>query len=211
MRPLAIIEHADHSSALLRRDVEAAGFRADCFSNATVALTAIRRRAYALAILDLDVRDSDPFDVCRELSLIVPVITMTAEGGEDICVQAFEAGADDCVARTMNGREFIARVRNVLRRAADETPAASREFNTLSISLAEMRVRNGGTVHELSRGEAEVLTLLIEYSPAPITAVEMARILSANRATIGTRIKSLRRKLGPDRLVMRRKFGYELK
>ena len=107
--------------------------------------------------------------------------------------------------------ELVARVRNVLRRATNERDAATCDLDKLSISLAEMRIRNGDVVHELSRGEAEVLTLLLEHSPAPITTVEMARILPAKRATIESRIKSLRRKLGPDRLVTRGRFGYELK
>ena len=214
MRPLAIIDPSA-SSATRRRDIEAAGFRADCFADASSALAALRRRPYALAILELDLRDDlhggDPFHVCREVSSIVPVIAMMAECMEDICVQAFESGADDCVAHTLTGRELVARVRNVLRRSAGENDAVTRDLDKLSISLAEMRVRNGDVVHELSRGEAEVLTLLLERSPAPITTVEMARALPAKRATIESRIKSLRKKLGPDRLVTRGRFGYELR
>jgi len=209
MRPLAIIDPSA-ASTTLRRDVEAAGFRTDCFTDAPSALAALRRRSYALAILDLDLGDSDAFNVCREMSRIVPVITMTADGREDICVQAFESGADDCVVRTLTGRELVARVRNVLRRAANDNDAAC-DLDQLSISLSEMRIRNGATVHELSRGEAEVLSLLLEHSPAPITTVEMARLLPAKRATIESRIKSLRKKLGPERLVTRGRFGYELR
>jgi DNA-binding response OmpR family regulator len=209
MRPLAIIDPS--SSTTLRRDLEAAGFRADCFGDAPSALAALRRRSYALALLDLDLRLGDPFGVCREMSGIVPVIAMTADSREDICVQAFEAGADDCVVRTLAGRELVARVRNVLRRSAGENDAATCDLDTLSISLPEMRIRNGDVVHELSRGETELLTLLLERAPAPITTVEMVRVLPAKRATIESRIKSLRKKLGPDRLVTRGRFGYELR
>lgn len=212
MRPLAIIDST--SSITLRRDIEAAGFRADCFADAPSALAALRRRSYALALLDLDLAVDlhavDPFSVCREMSSIVPVIAMTADSREDICVQAFESGADDCVVRTLTGRELVARVRNVLRRSAGENDATC-DLNTLSISLPEMRIRTGDVVHELSRGEAEVLTLLLERSPAPITTVEMARVLPAKRGTIESRIKSLRKKLGPDRLVTRGRLGYELR
>lgn len=209
MRPLAIIDPS--SSTILRRDLEAAGFRADCFGDAPSALAALRRRSYALALLDLDSSEDDPFGVCREVSSIVPVIAMTADSGADICVQAFESGADDCVVRTLAGRELVARVRNVLRRSAGENDAATCDLDTLSISLPEMRIRNGDVVHELSRGETELLTLLLERAPAPITTVEMARVLPAKRATIESRIKSLRKKLGPDRLVTRGRFGYELR
>src|SRR5688572_29411207 len=210
MRPLAIIEQDSATSETLRRNIEAAGFRADCFSDGASALNSIRRRPFSLAILDLDLRDDDPFAVCREMSRLVPVITLTAECDEDLCVRAFEAGADDCVTHRLTARELIARVRNILRRASTSADPTC-ELEALSISLPEMRVRSGGKVHELSRGEAEVHALLLEHSPAPLTPADMAKLLPAKRATIESRIKSLRKKLGPGRLVSRGRFGYELR
>jgi len=114
------------------------------------------------------------------------------------------------VTRTLTGRELVARVRNILRRAPATVDDIC-ELDTLSISLREMRIRTDGIVHELSRGEAEVLALLLERSPAPLTTIEIARLLPAKRATIESRIKSLRKKLGPGRLVARGAFGYELR
>ena len=174
-----------------------------------------RTRPFSLAILDLDLRGSDPFDVCREMSRLVPVMaitadTITAEEGEEIRVRALEAGADDCVSHTTADRELVARIRGILRRAGSGAGETC-ELDALSISLTEMRIRSGGVVHELSRGEAEILALLIEYAPAPLTPPAMAKLLRAKRATVESRIKSLRRKLGPGRLVSRGKFGYELR
>lgn len=210
MRPLAIIEPDSTTAENLRHSVEAAGFRADCFADGTSALSSIRRRPFSLAILDLDLRDDDPFAVCREMSRLVPVITISAEGDEDVRLRAFAAGADDCVTHTLTARELVARVHNILRRASSSSDSTC-ELDALSISLPEMRVRNGGVVHELSRGESEVLALLLEHSPAPLTPADMARLLPAKRATIESRIKSLRKKLGPGRLVSRGRFGYELR
>lgn len=211
MRPLAIIESDESLIAAYRRNFQSAGFRVDCFTDTASALPSIRRRTFSLAILDLDLRDTDPYAVCREVSGIVPVIAVTAEGGEDVCVSAFEAGADDCVTRTLAGRELIARVRNVLRRAANHADPVTRELDALSISLTEMRVRNGAVVHPLSRGEAELLALLLEHAPTPLTVLQLAEMAPAKRATIESRIKSLRKKLGADRLVSRGRFGYELR
>lgn len=210
MRPLAIIEQDHATSASLRRSMEAAGFRADIFADGASALSSMLTRPFSLAILDLDLRGADPFDVCREMSRLVPVLAITAEKAEDVRVRALEAGADDCVSHTTADRELVARIRNILRRA---TPSAgeTRELDTLSISLQEMRIRGADGVHELSRGEAEILALLLEYAPVPLTPLAMAKLLPAKRATIESRIKSLRRKLGPGRLVSRGKFGYELR
>ena len=207
MRPLAIIESDVALSAKLREAVEAAGFRAECFSTATNALTHLRTRSYALAILGLDLRDTDPYAVCEQVSRHVPIITVANECGEEACVRALEHGADDCVLRKTSGRELVARIRNVLRRS-DATEGD--QLDALSVSISEMRVRVGGATHDLTRGEAEVLATLIQHAPAPVTAVRMSQILNAKRGTIESRIKSLRKKLGPGRLVSRGSLGYQL-
>jgi DNA-binding response OmpR family regulator len=95
----------------------------------------------------------------------------------------------------------------VLRRSdASEDDA----LDELTISIAEMRVRVGGTTHDLTRGEAAVLATLIQHAPAPVTAVRMSELLNAKRGTIESRIKSLRKKLGPGKLISRGSLGYQL-
>ncbi|HET8797504.1 MAG TPA: response regulator, partial [Thermoanaerobaculia bacterium] len=96
MRRLAIIEDDAAYTHELRAALEPEGFRTECFDDAARALAEMRSRAFLLAILDLGVRDVDPFAVCREASGLAPLITVTAECGEEICVRAFESGADDC-------------------------------------------------------------------------------------------------------------------
>lgn len=203
-RPLAIIEPDAAAATHLREALEAAGFRTDSFRDGASALSTMRTRAFSLAILDLVLG----FELCGEISRIVPVVTVTTDGREDTCVRALQAGADDCVCRVVPERELIARVRNVLRRTAGDAP--SHELDDLSISLSEMRVRDGGVVRELTRGEVELLTVLLEQAPRPLTPAQLADILKTPRATIESRIKSLRRKLGPQRLVTQGRLGYHL-
>lgn len=76
-----------------------------------------------------------------------------------------------------------------------------------------MRVRVDGRTHDLTRGEAEVLSLLVEHAPRPLTIQQILAMLPeehrVKRGTVESRIKSLRRKLG-GRLVSRGQFGYQL-
>ena len=210
MRPFAIIEPNAAARLELRNAVEDAGFRTHCFSDGAAALTMLAHDTFSLAIFGLDAADGDPFEICRSISRIVPLITVSSKCDAETCARALESGADDCVQSHLQPRELVARVRNVLRRANGEDAPGDTDLHPLSISLSEMRVRNGDAVHELSRGEADVLALFVEHAPRPLSATQIAEVLGANRSTVQSRIKSLRRKIGASRLATRAGFGYYL-
>ncbi len=65
--------------------------------------------------------DGSGFDVCRELrsGSEVPIIMLTARGEETDRVVGLELGADDYVVKPFSAREVVARIRAVLRRAAE--------------------------------------------------------------------------------------------
>jgi DNA-binding response OmpR family regulator len=205
MRPLAIIgRHAASSSEMIAA-FDAAGFSTTAYADATMALPALRMRTFSLALVGLDLQDTDPFAFCHELSRIVPVITFTPGHDTALCVRALESGADDCITTPISGRELVARVHSVLRR----TGWQGDEMDELSVAVREMRIRVDGTTHELSLGESEVLALLLENAPSPLTTVEIARRLKSRRGTIESRIKTLRKKIGA-RVVTRGRFGYSV-
>lgn len=207
MRPLAIIEPDVALSADLRAKLEAAGFKVECLGSATAALPRLRAHTFALAILDLDLRDTDPFAICTEASKHIPVITVVARASEEVCVRALDCGAEDCVVRTIPGRELVARIRGVLRRKAvpDEVT-----LDSMAVSISEMRIRVDDISHNLTRGETELLAMLVAHAPTPIPALRIAQLLGARRGTVESRIKSLRKKLGAGRLVSRGSLGYQL-
>lgn len=211
MRTLALIENDVAFAAELRRSVEAEGFRTECFPDGGSAIASVLDRPYALAIIDLGVGgvDPDPFELCRTVSAQHPVIALTTDRSDETCVRALESGADDCICRPFPLRELVARIRNVLTRVAPEP--GDEGFAWFADA---MRVRVDGRMHNLTRGEAEVLALLVESAPRPLTIEQMLAMLPSEhpvkRGTIESRIKSLRRKLG-ERLVSRGRFGYQLR
>lgn len=207
VRPLALIEPDPDLSHAMREALELAGFRTESFRRGLDALLPLKTRAFALAVVDLDLTDTDPLAVCREASRIVPVLAVAPVCSGEPCVKALDSGADGCVSRAVTGRELVARVRNILQRLSPESLV---DVGGLEFSVTEMRVRSGEQLHELTRGESELLALLLRYSPRPLSAAEIAELLGTKRGTIESRIKSLRRKLGSSRLVTRGSLGYAL-
>ena len=202
---MAIVESDLLQLAKFRAAVEEAGLRAETFPTAAAALPRLRERACALAIVGLDLCDEEALAFFREVSPLVPVIAAVRACTTDRCIRALEHGADDCVMPDTSERELAARIRSVLRRTPQPEDA-----HTASISLTEMRVRSGGVHHDLTRGETELLAVLLQHSPSPVTVARLIELLGARRGTIESRIKSLRKKLGPGRLVSRGSVGYQL-
>ncbi|MEO6775516.1 MAG: diguanylate cyclase [Kofleriaceae bacterium] len=100
-----------------------------------------------LVLLDLGLPDMDGIDVCRELSRLlpaVPVVIITARHDDSVVEIAFEAGAEDYVAKPFRLGELGARVRSALRlrserverRMRDETLAA--RARSLEIAAQEL-------------------------------------------------------------------------
>jgi DNA-binding response OmpR family regulator len=73
-----------------------------------------------VVILDLGLPDMNGLDVCtriRERSQ-VPILILTARGGEMNKVRGLELGADDYITKPFSHLELLARIKAVLRRAA---------------------------------------------------------------------------------------------
>jgi DNA-binding response OmpR family regulator len=87
------------------------------------ALKAMREDPADLVVLDLMLPGIDGLEVCRRLreQRDVPVIMLTALGGEADRVVGLERGADDYVTKPFSPRELVLRVDSVLRRAGERT------------------------------------------------------------------------------------------
>ena len=80
---------------------------------------AIETNVPDLVVLDLNMPEEDGLSIIRDLKsrINVPVIMLTATASPIDRVVGLELGADDYIVKPFRGREVIARVRAVLRRA----------------------------------------------------------------------------------------------
>ncbi len=72
-----------------------------------------------VVILDLGLPDANGLDICsriREVSQ-VPILILTARGGEMNKVRGLELGADDYITKPFSHLELLARIKAVLRRS----------------------------------------------------------------------------------------------
>lgn len=84
-----------------------------------------------LIVLDVMLPGIDGFEVCRTLragKTAVPILMLTARAEEIDKVVGLELGADDYMTEPFGTREFLARVKALLRRAVEKESSPVNEY-----------------------------------------------------------------------------------
>ncbi len=187
----------------------------------------------ALAVLDIGLPDGSGFDLYKRIAAHdanLPVIFLTARGGEIDRVVGLEMGADDYIAKPFSPRELVARVRTVLRRGERALAAAVRSNGAAGASATggpfavddeRKQIRYRGQTLDLSRTEYRLLKVLIERPGRVFSRDElMARAwddpAAAFDRTVDAHVKALRAKLRvidaeSDPIQTHRGLGYSLR
>jgi DNA-binding response OmpR family regulator len=113
-----MIEDDQHLAALVAEYLGAMGMRLTTRTTAADGLKAVRQGGFEAVILDVMLPDLDGFEVCRRARTEsdVPILMLTARGEEMDRILGLGPGADDCLPKSFNPRELLARLRAILRR-----------------------------------------------------------------------------------------------
>jgi len=190
-----IVEDEQDIAGLIKRSLERGGVaEAHVVGSGDQALEAVHVQSPDLIILDLHLPGLDGMELCRILraregARRVPIIMLTARGGEEDRVSGLEAGADDYVTKPFSLRELAARVRAVLRRSqsAAERPPLAYHGRHLHADFEAVAVAVDGAPVQLTRREFELLRYLVQ-----------------NRNRVVSRDRLLERVWGYERLVATR-------
>lgn len=189
------------------------GFVVDCAASAAAARQLLDDGSYDLVITDIMMPGEDGLSLTRHLreTRRMPVILLTARAEETERVIGLEIGADDYVVKPFGPRELVARIRAVLRRAADaarpvEGEAAGERFDFGPWSLSNdtrMLTHSDGRDITLTTGEYQLLLAFLRH---PRTVMSRDRLLDMVRGrdadvfdrSIDNLVSRLRRKLEDD-------------
>ncbi len=169
------------------------------------ALQSMRERTADLVVLDLMLPGIDGLEVCRRLRDMrdVPVIMLTALGGETDRVVGLERGADDYVTKPFSPRELVLRVDSVLRRAGERsTPTAPVVDGDLVVEPARHVVTRRGERLALTGREFDLLLFLVTHPGVAFSREDLLREVwgwsFGDHSTVTVHVRRLREKVEAD-------------
>lgn len=203
-----IVEDDRNIADVVRRYLEREGYAVEVATDGARGLQLALDEVPDLVILDLMLPSMDGMEVCRRLREThpVPVIILTARGGEGDRVDGLDAGADDYVAKPFSPRELTARVKAVLRRSAQPagSTAASEILSAgdLEVDLVAHEVRRSGDLISLTVKEFELLGHMMRN---PRRAFRRQQLLEdvwgfsyGDTSTVTVHVRRLREKIEAD-------------
>lgn len=145
---LVIVEDERSIAELLEFNLQNEGYACTSYSSGKAMFDALERdgkQAVNLFIVDLMLPDMDGFEICERLRReeryqMSLIMILTARGSEQDKVRGLDIGADDYVTKPFGMREFIARVRALIRRQAkllNSAMAAMNAGDTPAVTLPE--------------------------------------------------------------------------
>jgi two-component system, OmpR family, alkaline phosphatase synthesis response regulator PhoP len=165
---------------------------------------------YDLIVLDIMLPNLSGFEICKEVrrkDVYTPVLMLTSKSEEVDKVLGLELGADDYLTKPFSIREFIARVKAILRRVESIQKEIGTDSDILvgeiAIEVNKRKVTLNGNRIELTPKEFDLLHLLASHPGKIYTREQLLNILwgyqyNGYEHTVNSHINRLRSKIEPN-------------
>jgi two-component system KDP operon response regulator KdpE len=187
--------------------LRARGYDVDVAGTGGDALALVAIQPPDLIILDLGLPDIEGTEVCRRIRVAsaVPIVVLSARGGEADKVSALDLGADDYVTKPFGPEELLARIRVALRRvfSSEDARSGRLEAGELTIDYDRRRVHRGDDEIRLTPKEFELLELLARHADRVMTHRTILKSVWGPNAAdhpehLWVLMAQLRKKIEPD-------------
>ncbi|MDL2307790.1 response regulator transcription factor [Desulfovibrio sp. OttesenSCG-928-C06] len=233
MQKVLIIDDDRELCGLLADYLGLEGFECSFAHDGLDGMNMLAAGHWSLVVLDVMLPKCGGFDVLRfirssDALAALPVLMLTARGGEQDRIAGLEAGADDYLSKPFSPGELAARLRALLRRArfaaATGVPSTSHglpsvvSVGDLVLNRAGLRVTIKDALVQLTPVEFRIMDKLLE-NPGQVVTREDLSVAALGHGVrpferaLDTNISRLRAKLGPhadggQRILAIRGTGY---
>ncbi len=213
MKKVLIIEDDPEIVNLLSIHLEDLEFEVSSCLNGAEGYALAKTGDFNLIVLDLMLPGKRGMEVCQDLrraNVNTPIMMLTAQSEEIDKILGLEIGADDYLTKPFNVREFIARVKAIMRRISfqeSKTAEADRpkpvDHRGLQIDPDLRKVSFEGKRVDLTPKEFDLLYLLASnpgksYSRARLLRLVWGYEYDGYEHTVNSHINRLRTKIEPN-------------
>ena len=197
----------------IRFSLEQEGMEVDCAYDGIEAIEKAKAKEYDVVLLDVMLPGHDGFEVCqaiREFSEM-PIIMLTAKGGDMDKILGLEYGADDYITKPFNILEVKARIKAIMRRNSRKTTKVEKtESNMiargdLKLDRESRRVFIQEKEINLTAKEFDLLELLVTNPNKVYSREALLNYVWGNKAmdngdvrTVDVHVRRLREKIEPS-------------
>ena len=201
---ILLVEDDPLLASHMQGNLQARGYNVSLSQDGREGLRLASSGAFDLGLLDILLPGSSGLQALQHLRerLGVPVILISALGGEQDRIAGFSQGADDYLAKPFSMDELHVRIAAVLRRVAYERrePVQASLDPQLQFDEARMDVSRQGEWAELTHTEFRLLELFVRHpeglmSKAFLYQQVLRRAYSRHDRSLDMHISHVRRKL----------------
>ena len=213
MRILVVEDEPDLLSSLARA-LRDEGYAVDTAPDGEEGLYKAENADYDAIVLDVMMPKMDGWTVLAKLRKTkkTPVLMLTARDQLRDRVKGLDGGADDYVLKPFDLEEVFARIRAIIRRAADKASNLI-EIGKVKIDTALKQVSVGKQAIELTAREYQLVEFLALHRGKVVTRTELyEHLFDEDDATLSNlldvHVSNVRKKVGADFITTRRGHGY---
>lgn len=219
---ILVVDDEQSICELMKINLEIAGYDVDIAYSAEDALR-LNLEEYALMIFDImmgNISGLQLVSMVRQMPKIanVPIIVCTALSEERPLVEGFSRGADDYIKKPFSMKEFVLRVKSLLRRTSKTINNSNVSYKSLTLDNSSKLCYIDGKEVALTKKEFDILYLLISNPGKVFSREEILQTIWEKNVyvvdrTIDVNINRLRKKLGEyeSNIVTRQGYGYGFK
>lgn len=219
MEHILLVEDEPRLRSIVRDYFSAHGLGCDLARDGAEALDLLRDHDYDAILLDILMPNLDGFGVCRAVrkKSTVPILFLTALGGEEDMLRGYALGCDDYVTKPFSLAVLLAKTQALIRRGRGTEDAGLLCCGAITLNTRGRLCTAGGRDIKLSPREYDLLLCFMRNRGQVFTRAQLLDKVwgldfEGDDRAVDVRIRSLRAALGDAGKQIKTVFkaGYKL-
>ena len=203
---ILIIDDDEDLSMIMSDMLTSYGYLVTCAKDCESAFELLSKNTYHILLLDINLPDSDGFELCKELrrTSTVPVIFASARTSETDRITGYDIGGDDYLPKPYSMKELLSHIGAILRRTYGfEKQEKIVRFGNVTVNISARSVKKNGSDIVLSLREFDLLAYLCEHKNVAMTKENLisqvwGAFSTVEPSTLTVHIRWLREKIEDD-------------